>query len=304
MKFNKTVTERGTQLVITCRLDDGCGNGHETFSLTAHVYEQQRGKWVDVGGGCYHDDIVRMAPEFGPFARLHLSDMHGVPMHAAANGLYWLAGVCGGLGQEYHGGSGRDGKSREECRGILMEHLRISEDDVATLIQSSPRTERELVIVLERMGLVDQWKREADAAIRQLEEWTGQTFTSAATRATWTPSTEEERATYAERLASGFYSPAAVAARDAAKADAKKRKLLAGILEDYEEATRNAAMVRDVELALVGHFGFKPNAILYTHNRTLSFNWCNITAKVSREEFDGFVAAATLPAGVGLEFKD
>ena len=148
-------------------------NGKPHFSLTCDVYERGR----DVGGGAAHELILRKRPRLKPLADLHLSDIDGVPMHAAANGWYWLAGtVVGGFGQQFHGGNGDWGKPADECLRIFAEHVRISLQEAADL------RERMLAIAKDEgdgaaRGAFDhwinqqrpRWKAEADACIRALD---------------------------------------------------------------------------------------------------------------------------------------
>lgn len=94
------------------------GNSHPHFSATASSLDC---------GGCLHDEILKVWPEAKPIVDLHLSNADdGEPMHAEANGYYWLSGVVGGLGEQYHGGSGSSAKTQAECLNILAEYLRIS----------------------------------------------------------------------------------------------------------------------------------------------------------------------------------
>ncbi len=106
------------------------GNSAPYFSLTCDIYERGR----DVGGGAAHDEILRKAPHLKPLADLHLSSIDGVPMHAAANGWYWMAGtVAGGFGQKYHGGTGSGAKDAAECLRIFAKLVRISLQEAADL---------------------------------------------------------------------------------------------------------------------------------------------------------------------------
>lgn len=90
-------------LIATVRHDDECRNGHNTFAITADLYEKhvQRGEpttkhigsgktlWVNAGG-CLHEEIARRIPELAPFIKWHLCSTDG-PMHYLANTIY-LAG--------------------------------------------------------------------------------------------------------------------------------------------------------------------------------------------------------------------
>jgi hypothetical protein len=77
----------------TVRHDDECGNGHNSFAITAEV----RVRGSDVGGGCMHDEIAEIFPELAPFIKWHLVDT-SQPLHYIANTLYWLgySGWCDG----------------------------------------------------------------------------------------------------------------------------------------------------------------------------------------------------------------
>jgi hypothetical protein len=83
-------------------------------------------------GGCDHEFILKHHARFTDLAALHLSYIDGAPLHAVANGWYWLAGALGGLGERYHGGNSKGqhgGEYREptptECLQVFAQHCRI-----------------------------------------------------------------------------------------------------------------------------------------------------------------------------------
>src|SRR5262245_39920246 len=95
--------DRPGVIVAEVRFDDQCGNGHNTFAITAEIFEPpyQRGepsKIHDPSGikcwlsacGCCHDDIAKHFPELAPLIKWHLVSSVG-PMHYLANATY-LAG--------------------------------------------------------------------------------------------------------------------------------------------------------------------------------------------------------------------
>lgn len=209
------VVSKGKQVTdISIKLDDDCRNGHEDFSITASIREQDdRGRWVSGGCGACHDHILSVCPELKLFVDLHLCTWEGVPMHCAANAFYWLAGHLGLSYVEYHGGTGSSAKSQDECLKIFKDHVRCTDAELPALLEC--RSAEELKIALEDLGIVARWKDEANAAIKQLEAWTGREFESSATRGRWEPATKEERDTVKSRRESGYYSPEAISARDA-----------------------------------------------------------------------------------------
>lgn len=84
-------TEHGRYMSITAtvRYDDECGNGHNTFSITADIKEKlKNGRGVWSGGGCCHEEIAKHFPELAPFIKWHLFSSDG-PMHYPSNTLYY-----------------------------------------------------------------------------------------------------------------------------------------------------------------------------------------------------------------------
>lgn len=291
---------KNRRLQIEIKLDDECRNGHEDFSLTANIYEKHGAKWVDAGGGCCHDEILKLKPELKPFADLHLSTFEGIPMHAIGNAFYWFAGFNGGLGKKYHGGSGSDGRKPDQCREIFCDYVRVTDAECDAITAQSPRNEIELQAVLENMGLPERWKSEAQAAIRQLEEWTGARFESKATKQTFTKLTETQLAEIAERKASGYYSPEQVALRDAQAASDRKAKRIETARKEHAASLRKLENKLLVELWLA-EFDEELNVIYYDHTGELSFNWSRGSKLVTKEEFEAIeknAARHQLPEGI------
>lgn len=81
------------QITATVRYDDQCGNGHNTFSVTATVVtatvvtaESKRQRDI-AAGGCMHEEIARIFPQLAPLIKWHLVSSDG-PMHYLANTRY------------------------------------------------------------------------------------------------------------------------------------------------------------------------------------------------------------------------
>lgn len=309
LRHSITVISDGgkTKTIIKISLGDECRNGREDFSIMADIYEKGHGnEWRVAGGGCCHDHILSVRPALAPFVALHLNDKDGTPIYAAANAFYWFAGFNGGLGQKHHDGSGRDGKNLDECRRIFANHVRATPEQVSAIVQANPRTQDELQAVLEDFGFPEQWKREADAAIAQLEVWTGKTFESKATKPGFQRLSEEKRALIAERRASGYYEPGQVAARDAAAKDERREKRLVDVQAAHEKALSKLNTETAVKLLLAEFFAGESNVIFYNHTGELQFNWSNCSKLHTREEFDSFSSWSTgkLPAGVVCKWQE
>jgi len=156
------------------------GDQKPYFMVTGELYHGRVKTREPEMCGCIHEEILKAFPSMTDIVALHLSDIDGIPMHAAANGYYWLAGtVPGGLGQEYHGGNGSNGRTPVECFNILKEHLRISDDETRTIrydvlkaIATTPGIKGGLAAGKSRFGefvesLKPRWKSEADVVIKK-----------------------------------------------------------------------------------------------------------------------------------------
>ena len=82
--FTKRVDIDGIpcKMTVQVRHDDQCGNGHNTFAITADII----GRGIEMGG-CLHDDIREHFPEFAHLIKWHLASTDG-PMHYIANTTY------------------------------------------------------------------------------------------------------------------------------------------------------------------------------------------------------------------------
>lgn len=79
---------KAAQITVEVRFDDGCKNGHNSFSITAHVESPASRRHNDwEAGGCLHEDIARVFPELAHLIKWHLCSTDG-PMHYVANTVY------------------------------------------------------------------------------------------------------------------------------------------------------------------------------------------------------------------------
>ena len=78
----------GAMITAHVRYDDECGNGHNSFSITAEVVTPQSKRRGDIeAGGCLHEDVAEKFPELAQFIKWHLCSTDG-PMHYIANTVY------------------------------------------------------------------------------------------------------------------------------------------------------------------------------------------------------------------------
>ncbi len=174
-------TENGMRhrLTVKATLSYLKGNSAPYFSLTADLDEQAKnGRWREVAGGCMHDEIAKRAPKFAPLIPLHLSDIYGVPMHAAGNANYMANGGCW-IGSQWLPleASYRTRATDEQCRERLARHLRINGDEAAMLwrewagYRGSPSGYKQGVAAMVEIVEANKprWLREAQEAIRAFD---------------------------------------------------------------------------------------------------------------------------------------
>ena len=75
----------GAKMKVSIRFDDECKNGHQTFAITAEV--RIPGRSDIEAGGCMHEEISKVFPEFAPLIKWHLVSTDG-PMHYVENTCY------------------------------------------------------------------------------------------------------------------------------------------------------------------------------------------------------------------------
>jgi len=96
----KIYTEHGCtyKLTVTVRYDDSCGNGHNTFSITAMQYRKSHnGAWVEDSCGCMYETIAARFPELAQYIKWHLTSSDG-PLHYITNTVYLVGDRdCWGL---------------------------------------------------------------------------------------------------------------------------------------------------------------------------------------------------------------
>lgn len=151
----------------------GSARPHFTVTGTIHKYTDPNNDRGFVAGGCIHDEILKVRPDLAPLVALHLSDDDGQPMHAEANGWYWLTGALGGMGERHHGGNSKPERSPDECLKIFAEHCRIPIPNarlIADNVQKStnPRNEWRGICV----NMSTRWAREAQVGIELLKNLT------------------------------------------------------------------------------------------------------------------------------------
>ena len=78
----------GGEMQVEIRFDDECGNGHNSFAITASIWTTASRRQNDIqAGGCLHEEIEEVFPELAPLIKWHLVSTDS-PMHYVANAVY------------------------------------------------------------------------------------------------------------------------------------------------------------------------------------------------------------------------
>lgn len=289
LKYSATKTVGKETITVSIRLNDECKNGHQDFSITGDIYKAgaPRTDRNFISGGCIHDDISRHFPEFYPFIKLHLCDYAGVPMHCVANGFYHLT----------HGFN-----SKSAGRAFMLEYCdyyRINEAQFYILSTCKNEVQYNQKLISE--GILTQWKLEADAAIKQLETLTGETFVNDSKRSQYIPPTQEAIAQEEERQANGYYTPEA----EAKRAEDKKASILQGLANDLQKAIAKHTLEFEAkkEVFLKGGEKALKCCIFYNHTKELSFNW-NSAETLPVEVINNLIPTLNLPEGVTANISE
>lgn len=164
-------------------------------------------------------------------------------------------------------------KSTEEAAQILG----ITPEQAATLCKSDFVYFKYQLFTL---GIIDGWREKAARVIEQMNaehEKNGspcrfcdypepcEHFTATLT--------EAERAEVEERIKSGYYTPEAIAQREADAAKAKADKERAQEQARMEKAIKEARKEFAIKSALIADFGTADNVIIYHHKGEILLNW-------------------------------
>jgi hypothetical protein len=252
----ETTSKDGDQLIIEIEIHS-CAPATQDpdFSITGMIFEKGNPR-VDkymIGGGCIHDDILAVRPDLKLFVDLHLSDFNGVPMHAVANGFY-------------HMKSSDKPMTKEQ----FCEYYRIKPDQYDVLINCP--NQLQYAVNLDRLGILTQWKEQADAGIELLEQMSGKKFERPEPKGMhYTKPSDDAIKAEQERIESGYYSDEAVKAR--------KDQAFQDLINEHKNNTAaKIAKIQkdsDIKLAVLIHAGEKAynNVLFYHHTNTLAFNW-------------------------------
>lgn len=279
-----------TNIFVSIRLNDECKNGHQDFAITGDIYEAGKPKTdrYFISGGCIHEDILKVFPEFKIFVNLHLCDYKGIPTHPTANGFYHLKN---GFNEIKPNEAGFINK--------FCSYYRISERQFDKL--STAKNVTQYALILQKENILSQWEDEANEAIKILEELTTKSFLVDSKRTQFVAPTNEEIEEEEKRQKEGYYTPEAEESRRKGKILTLLRKLEAERNKKVNKCNIEYEVKRQV--LLTGGEEALSNCIFYNHTNTLTFNWKGYNS-ISESTIQAIKDTIVLPEGVTIENKN
>lgn len=273
------ISLNGERTIVWVKLADDCKKGYQHFSVTCDILLRGR----DIGGGASHEHINKVTKgKLADFTSLHLADSNGIPMYAVENGYYHINKDK--LTEEAFCSAYRvtPAQYKKLCKAVDVNHFNI---------------------LLNDLGIIKQWKQQADAAIKRLEGLTGQTFTPIMTRNPYMPPSEAQRALYEAQRKQGYYTARETKKRQNIATKVAKENKIRSLWRGYAGEVRKITDKLRVDLVLVDRLG-DTGPIYYNHTNTVVFNWQSGTPEYTQETFDSFLKSLTkadykaLPKGI------
>ena len=280
IKIERTAKD-GRQFDIVIRLSDDCHNGQEDFSITGTIYEAGKPKIERymISGWSIGDHIAKEFPDLAIFNRLDLRDFKGAPMYTVEYGFYHLKQM----------------DAEQFC-----EYFRCTQAEWGKLCTAE--NEEHFAMLLYLSEIPKRWKQEADEAIKILEEMTGEKWVNGSIKSNFIAPTPEQVADFETKQKAGYFSDEQRAQRAEAKRQEYYKQEREKVEAECKGKIEQAETERDVKIAVLDAGLSLKNFIFYNHTNTGVFNWKDYEDKITREQFDVFVAGVNIE-GVKFEMK-
>jgi hypothetical protein len=267
-------------MIIKISLADDCNNGHSDFSITCEIYE--RGRFE--AGGAAHDEILKAMPSLKMFVDLHLSNAKGRPMYALENGFY---------------------HAKNSDITVFMDYMRVSRNEAKKLIASPDKLFFGYSLV--KMGILERWEKEAETAIRELEQMTGKKFVDRPDAAKHhVVISEKEAQKINVNILEGYYTPKNIEAREEKAREAAKKAAVDKVMDEWKKEVDKANEECNVKLAVLEADLSIDNFIYYNHSKEGVFNWLDYEKKITESQFKSFLKSVKkkeLPKGIKFSLK-
>ena len=266
------------------KLDDGCKNGHLTFSFTGSIkIKKGNGRYYDFISGAIGDIITYFKPELSMFEKLHLCNHLGQPTYVD-NIRYHI----------------NEGKTDRE----ISEMYNISDMEVIKILRNASDNKDLFYYLVFRLGIAENWENLANEAIQEIEKRNVSKLKIEGKDRVYKQLPKEDCEVLENLYQLGYASNAQKELRDKARKEDQKQKELKEIEEQRNKAISKAQKEYEVKKAVVS-FGISwNNVIFYNHSNKLCFNYSDCYKKIPSDLINEFICTNVLPEDIDIINED
>lgn len=262
-------------------LDDGCKNGHLTFSFTGSIkIKKGNGRYYDFISGAIGDIITYFKPELSMFEKLHLCNHLGQPTYID-NIRYHI----------------NEGKTDRE----ISEMYNIPDIKAIEILRNASDNKDLFYYLVFRLGIADTWEKLAAEAIREIEERSGYKLKIIGKDRVFKQFSEKDCEVLENLYQLGYASKVQKELRSKARKEDQKQKELKEIEEERNKAIAIAQKEYEIKKKAVVSFGISwNNIIFYNHSNKLCFNYSDCYKKILSDLINEFICTNVLPEGINV----
>nr|DAT44192.1 MAG TPA: hypothetical protein [Caudoviricetes sp.] len=266
------------------KLDDGCKNGHLTFSFTGSIkIKKNNGRYYDYISGAIGDIISHFKPELSMFEKLHLCNHLGQPTYIDDIRCHI-----------------NEGKTDRE----ISEMYNISDIKAIEILRNASDNKDLFYYLVFRLGVAENWGNLANEAIREIEKRRNSKLKIENKDKVFKQFPEKECEVLENLYQLGYASKEQKELRNKARKEEQKQKELKEIEDERNKAIAKAQKEYEIKKAVVS-FGISwNNVIFYNHSSKLCFNYSDYYKKIPSDLINEFICTNVLPEDINIVNED
>lgn len=266
------------------KLDDGCKNGHLTFSFTGSIkIKKNNGRYYNYISGAIGGIISHFKPELSMFEKLHLCNHLGQP--TCIDDI------------RYHINEGKTDKE-------ISEMYNISDMKAIKILRNASDNKDLFYYLVFRLGVAENWGNLAGEAIQEIEKRRKCKLKIEGKDCVYKQLSKEDCEVLENLYQLGYVSNAQKELRDKARKEGQKQKELKEIEDERDKAIAKAQKEYEIKKAVVS-FGISwSNVIFYDHSNKLCFNYSDCYKKIPSDLINEFICTNVLPEDIDIVNED
>ena len=281
---NQILYSGGYEFDYLIKLDDGCKNGHLTFSFTGSIkIKKGNGRYYDFISGAIGDIVTYFKPELSIFEKLHLCNHLGQPTNID-NIRYHI----------------NEGKTDRE----ISEMYNISDMKAIKILRNASDNKDLFYYLIFRLGVAENWKNLAGEAIQEIEKRRKRKLKIEGKDRVFKQFSEKDCEVLENLYQLGYASNVQKELREKKKKEDRKQRELKEIEKERDQAITKIEKEYEIKKAVVS-FGISwSNVIFYDHSNKLCFNYSDCYKKIPSDLINDFVCADILPEDINVVNDD